>query len=143
MRMLPRRRPDTFNTKLSVGDMAIITKGPSAPHLGPRLGAGAAREAFTDSDTFTMEFKPEANLTPQQKVRHVPCTCTCHAHAMHMRCTREGHVHAMHMPCTCHAHAMHMQATMIASLLLVDYIFFEHVVDYDEQIRSAARRRTT
>merc|ERR1740117_2367174 len=99
MRMLPRRRPDTFNTKLSVGDMAIITKGPSAPHLGPRLGAGGAREAFTDSDTFTMEFKPEANLTPQQK------------------------------------------ATMIASLLLVDYIFFEHVVDYDEQIRSAARRR--
>ena len=33
---------------------------------------------------------------------------------MHMRCTREGH-----------ARAMHMQATMIASLLLVDYIFFE------------------
>merc|ERR1719352_1664053 len=72
-----RMTPETWDSKINLADMAIITK------KKPDGLAGAAREAFTDSDTFTMEFKPEAQLTPQQK------------------------------------------ATMIASLLLVDYMFFE------------------
>lgn len=69
--------PETFEQKIGLGDMAIITK------KKPQGLAAAATEAFTDSDTYTMEFNPGANLAPQQK------------------------------------------ATMIASLLLVDYMFFE------------------
>lgn len=69
--------PATANTKLKLGDMALITK------KTPKALGALAKEAFTDSDTYTMEFKPEAKLAPQQK------------------------------------------ATMIASLILVDYMFFE------------------
>jgi len=72
-----RMTPETWDEKINLGDMAIITK------KKPDGMASALREMATDSDTFTMEFKPEAQLTPQQK------------------------------------------ATMIASLLLVDYMFFE------------------
>ena len=72
-----RMTPETWDEKINLGDMAIITK------KKPGSLASTLREMATDSDTFTMEFKPEAQLTPQQK------------------------------------------ATMIASLLLVDYMFFE------------------
>ncbi|KAL3908415.1 MAG: hypothetical protein SGPRY_009808, partial [Prymnesium sp.] len=70
-------RPDNLGMKLRVGDMAKITK------KKPSSFSSLAREAFTDSDTFTLEFDESANLAPQQK------------------------------------------AMMMASLVLVDYMFFE------------------
>jgi len=54
-------KADDFNNKLMVGDFAIITK--KKPN-----GLGAAiQEAMTDSDTYTIEFKPGVSLAPQQK----------------------------------------------------------------------------
>lgn len=70
-------QPNELKTTLKKGDLAEIVK------KVPAGLAAAAREAFTDSDTYTMSFQPEANLAPQQK------------------------------------------AMMIASLVLVDYMFFE------------------
>lgn len=74
---ISKMTPATANTTLKLGDMAVITK------LRPKTWGQFAKEAFTDSDTYTMEFKEEAKLAPQQK------------------------------------------ATMIASLIVVDYMFFE------------------
>jgi len=65
------------NQKLNIGDLATITKEK------PRNCSGCAREAFTDSDHFTVEYKEGVGLTPQQK------------------------------------------ATMMAGLLLADYMLFE------------------
>ena len=70
-------QPNELKTKLMKGDLAEIVK------RAPAGLAAAAREALTDSDTYTMAFRQEANLAPQQK------------------------------------------AMMIASLVLVDYMFFE------------------
>lgn len=52
--------PDQMNTKLKIGDLAQITK------KAPDGFSGAAREACTDSDTFTLMFKKHG-LAPQQK----------------------------------------------------------------------------
>jgi len=69
---------ETENAKLQLGDLAVITK------QRPRDCGSFAKEMFTDSDIFTMAFKPGHNLSPQQK------------------------------------------ATMMASLILTDYMFFEN-----------------
>jgi hypothetical protein len=69
---------ETENAKLQLGDLAVITK------QRPRDCGSFAKEMSTDSDIFTMAFKPGHNLSPQQK------------------------------------------ATMMASLILTDYMFFEN-----------------
>lgn len=68
---------DAFETKLMVGDFAIITK------KTPKSCGEAIAEAMTDSDTYTIEFNQGVQLAPQQK------------------------------------------ALMLASLMQVDYMFFE------------------
>ena len=49
------------NKKIFSGDMARITK------TKPRDCKGCAREMFTDSDIYTLEYKEGIGLTPQQK----------------------------------------------------------------------------
>jgi len=53
-------QPDQLNTQLKTGDLAEITK------KAPQGLAQAAREALTDSDTYTLQFK-DNKLAPQQK----------------------------------------------------------------------------
>jgi len=53
-------QPDELGTKLKKGDLAEIVK------KAPQGLAQAAREAFTDSDTYTLQFKDQ-KLAPQQK----------------------------------------------------------------------------
>merc|ERR1711865_461605 len=64
-----RMTPETWDQKINLGDMAIITK------KKPDSMSSALREMATDSDTFTMEFKPEAQLAPQQKATMIPRCC--------------------------------------------------------------------
>ena len=60
--------PETFESKIGLGDMAVITK------KKPAGLAAAATEAFTDSDTYTMEFRPEAQLAPPPVAKGpLPC----------------------------------------------------------------------
>ena len=66
-----------FDTKLMVGDFAIITK------KKPRDCETLMVEALTDSDAYSIEFNPGVELAPQQK------------------------------------------ALMLASLMQIDYMFFE------------------
>ena len=68
---------EAFDTKLMVGDFAIITK------KKPRDCETLMVEALTDSDSYSIEFNPGVQLAPQQK------------------------------------------ALMLASLMQIDYMFFE------------------
>jgi len=72
-----RMEAGTFETKLKAGDFATITK-----HI-PQGCGDAVKEAMTDSDTYTIEFRENIKLAPQQK------------------------------------------ALMLASLVQIDYMFFE------------------
>jgi len=54
-------KAEDMDTKLMVGDFAIITK--KKPKDCEQLMA----EALTDSDTYTIEFNPGVQLAPQQK----------------------------------------------------------------------------
>lgn len=56
--LLESQDPDD---KLKIGDLAKITK------MKPRSCSGCAREMFTDSDHFMLEYKQGVGLTPQQK----------------------------------------------------------------------------
>jgi len=75
--MVSQMQPHQFNSGVGTGDLARIVK------TRPTSAGAAIREAFTDSDSYSMDFVPGNNLAPQQK------------------------------------------AIMMASLILVDYMFFE------------------
>ena len=52
---------EQLDTKIQTGDLGAITK------TKPRGMCALAREAFTDSDTFDVDYKEGTGLTPQQK----------------------------------------------------------------------------
>ena len=56
-----RMTAENFDEKLKIGDFATITK-----HKPNGFGA-MMREALTDSDTYTIEFREDVALAPQQK----------------------------------------------------------------------------
>ena len=67
-----------------------------------------------------VELRPYRSARDDEKASQNSGTCTCGAHAMHMRCARDAHAmhtrctcgaHAVHTRCTCSAHAMHMRCT--------------------------------
>lgn len=54
-------KPEELDTKIKTGDLARITK------VRPRGVCSCAKEMFTDSDTFTVQYAEGVGLTPQQK----------------------------------------------------------------------------